>query len=121
MTIAAVVTFGSSSTASFLVSTNPPNVYSSGAGGGTQTTSAMTAAISGGTAPYTYSWSIVSGDSITITSPTAGSTTFSGSVPFGGTLFAVVRVTVTDANGATSQADGTATLMDIGFVGGPIF
>lgn len=52
-------------------------------GGGTTTVTsdATTATPSGGTAPYTYAWSQTGGDSMTITSPTAASTTFSKSVP----------------------------------------
>lgn len=71
----------------------------------TITTDATTANATGGTGPYTYAWSFLSGGTgITINSPTAASTTFSGTNVFDGTtLWATVLVTVTDSLAATAE------------------
>lgn len=54
----------------------------------------------GGTAPYIYSWSKVSGGAITVDSPSASSTTFSVTGMAGGeNRNALFKCTVTDAFG----------------------
>lgn len=71
------------------------------AGPGTCTSDVATATPVGGTAPYAYVWSFVSGDDIIINSPTAQSTTFSHDTIFpADDYFADFNCTVTDANGA---------------------
>jgi len=72
---------------------------------------------SGGTPGYTYSWTRISGSTaITAGSPTSASTSFSGTVPIGGSISAVFRVTVTDSAGATATADVTVSFSyDSGF------
>lgn len=67
-------------------------------------TNAVTATPTGGKAPFSYVWSLLSG-SPTITSPTNASTTFSQVVAPGGSASATARVTVTDALGSTATAD----------------
>lgn len=65
--------------------------------GGTASTSGnATATPSGGVGPYTYAWEKVSGDTLTVSSPTSASTGFSGTVGSGGDLSAVYRCEVTD-------------------------
>lgn len=67
-------------------------------------TNPVTATPTGGKAPFTYVWSLLSG-ATTITSPTNASTTFSQVVASGGSASATARVTVTDALGSTATAD----------------
>lgn len=74
---------------------------------GSVTSSAAVAVASGGTSPYTYAWTKVSGDTFTVTSPTAASTTFSTSLTNGQTKSGVYRCTATDAASATAYDDVT--------------
>lgn len=55
----------------------------------------------GGTGPYTYAWTKAAGDTLTVTSASAASTTFSAN-PAGGTLSAQYMCTVTDSLAATA-------------------
>lgn len=81
------------------------------------TTPATVATPSGGTAPYTYAWTRISGSTaISADSPSSASTTFSGSVGVNAVISAVFRVTVTDASAATATADVNVDLQyDSGF------
>lgn len=73
---------------------------------GTVTSSTFTATPTGGAAAYTYLWSQVSGDpGITITTPTASTTTFSGDVYEGFGLSGVFKCVITDANGAVAESN----------------
>ena len=59
------------------------------------TTSSITAGVSGGRGTYTYSW-VSSGTGCTITSPTAATTTFTGSSVTGNTsVYCAIRDTIT--------------------------
>lgn len=64
----------------------------------------------GGLAPYTYLWSQVSGDAMVPTAPAFSSCRFGANVNLGDTLSAVFKCTVTDANGATTEALANAEL-----------
>lgn len=71
-----------------------------------KTTAATTASVASGTAPFAYAWTKVSGGAITITSPSASSTTFSASgLTAGESRTATFRCAVTDAHGLTSTAN----------------
>jgi hypothetical protein len=72
------------------------------------TSSSTTVTPTGGTAAYTYAWTKVSGDTLTVNSPTSASTTFSASVTSSKT--AIYRCTVTDSLATTATADVTITL-----------
>ena len=74
---------------------------------GTVVTDPATATPAGGTAPYSYSWSIISGTA-TITTPTQATTTFSAFVNANSIKNATASVTCTDARG--QQASGTCEL-----------
>lgn len=75
------------------------------------TSSSTTVTPSGGTGPYTYSWSRISGDSaVSADSPTAATTTFSANVPREGFRTAVYRCTITDSLAATTFVDATVLL-----------
>lgn len=70
------------------------------------TSNSVTATASGGTGPYTYAWTRISGDSAVVaTSPTSASTTFHGNVGKNQDLQATFRVTATDSLSATATAD----------------
>jgi len=86
---------------SMSASASPTTIYKSGPGAD-QTTASTTVTVSGGVSPYTYAWTLVSGDTLTVNSPTAATTTFTktGLPPFGG-VEATYRCTVTDSTGGT--------------------
>ncbi len=92
----------------FSVSLSPSYLYTSGAG--TPLTSAVvTATPSGGTGPFTYAWTRLSGSaSVTATAPTSPSTAFgSGALGVSSARTADWRCTVTDSLAATTSADIT--------------
>lgn len=64
-----------------------------------QTTFPTTATASGGIAPYSYSWTRVSGSAMTINSPSSATTTFTGD--WG--AIASCQCTVTDSVGQTAS------------------
>jgi hypothetical protein len=88
----------------FGVSQLVSGVSGSRSAAGSVTSSAATAVPVNGTGPYTYVWTKVSGATLTINSPTAISTTFSGSLGNGETQTAVYKVTATDAAAAVAEA-----------------
>jgi hypothetical protein len=76
-----------------------------------KTTGSITVTPAGGTAPYTYAWTKVSGATITADSSTAATTTFTAtSLTSGETRVAIFRCTVTDNVAATATADVTVTI-----------
>lgn len=81
------------------VSINPTSAY--GFGTGTPSTNNVTASVSGGTAPYTYAWSYVSGDTFTTSNPTSATTHWSKSVGINDIFTGVYKCTVTDSLGVT--------------------
>jgi hypothetical protein len=93
------------------VSISPSPVSGSGSGAVVQTPS-VTATPSGGLAPYTYSWSVVSSvGSAHIASPATASTILSmtGLSVGDNSGSAQFRCTVTDSLGATASATVNAT------------
>lgn len=77
------------------------------------TTSSVTATPTGGQPGYSYSWAMVSGSGITITSPSFATTQFSSLVPAATTRSGVARVTVTDSRGTSASADISVTLYNV--------
>lgn len=72
---------------------------------------AVTVTAAGGTAPYTYAWSRMSGSSsVAVTSPTAATTTFEAVIYRGLSRSAVFRCTVTDAAMDTATVDVSVSL-----------
>lgn len=76
-------------------------------------TNVVTVTPSGGLAPYTYSWALISGRG-SPESPTMASTRFSEYVDDYGTAVGLFRCTVTDALGATVTVDADATFNNFG-------
>lgn len=70
---------------------------------GALTTNQVTVTPSGGTAPYTYAWAKVSGDTVTINAATAATTDFTGTPATNETLAGEYRCTVTDNVAATAS------------------
>lgn len=98
-------------------SVSPSSVSGSRATGGTCVSGTAAATGTGGSTPYTYAWTYVSGDSgISCNSSTASATTFqalvSSSIP---SRTAVWRCTITDSLGATATADVS---IDLEYTGG---
>jgi hypothetical protein len=81
-----------------------PSTISVSKSGTTITTGATTVSASGGSGSYTYSWTWASGGtSITINSPSAATTSFTGSgLVLNDTYSGVARCTVTDGYGQTA-------------------
>lgn len=85
---------------------------------GTAITNSTTATASGGTAPYTYAWTLISYShpsvAPTVQSPTSATTSFvQTSIGTGEYFDAVFRVTATDAATNTATADVQAVWSDI--------
>jgi len=74
------------------------------------TTNSVTVTPAGGTAPYTYAWTKVSGDDFDIGAPTTATTTFSGTPEFNSDLSGVYRCTVTDDAGSPLTASITVSV-----------
>lgn len=78
---------------------------------GSGTTGSVTITASGGTSPYTYAWTLYSGDSLTVDSPTSNITTFSytGS----GDKSSIYKCTITDDVAATFDVFVAVDFIDI--------
>jgi hypothetical protein len=68
-------------------------------------TGSTTATVTGGTSPFTFAWTRLSGDTPTISSASAQNPTFSAFVGDSAPNSSTWRVTVTDANSNTATAD----------------
>ena len=84
----------------FSASASPASATGSGLSG-TIETNTVTVTPAGGTGPYTYAWAYVSGDAVTVQSPTAATTKFSSLT----SAESVYRCTVTDFLLATAVAN----------------
>ena len=95
-----------SSTAPLSVSCDPGSVSGSIFGGGYVASGSTTAVVTGGTAPYTYSWARTSGDTrVSVSSATASSVYFDTTISSVDVASATFRVTVTDSLSATATGD----------------
>lgn len=94
-------------------SASPTSLYEAG-DTGTITSNSTTVTPAGGSSPYTYAWTKVTGDTLTVTSPTSATTTFSTSgLAEGNFVAATYRCTVTDSTtptALTATADVSVTL-----------
>jgi hypothetical protein len=69
---------------------------------------ACTATGAGGSGGYTYAWTKVSGDTLTVSAPSSASTNFTGG---SGGDYSIYRCTVTDSLSATAYQDFTISLI----------
>jgi hypothetical protein len=77
----------------------------------TLTTNTTTATPTGGSSPYTYAWTKVSGDTLTVTASTSATTAFQATgLSVGDSRAATYRCTVTDSAAATATADVIITI-----------
>lgn len=96
---------------SSLVLVASPATVGGGSKGSTVTTVSTTVSVSGGTAPYSYSWTLGALDGVASAaalSPTAATTQFRGSGVDAGGGTADFSCAVTDANGLTNGVLATA-------------
>jgi len=96
-------------------SVSPPNVFGIGTGSGTVVTNTATVIASGGIGGFTYLWSKVSGDTLTIGASTSAATTFSANPGLGGSKEAVYKCVVTDAAGTTAEVEVEIVIYDGSF------
>lgn len=97
------VVSGAAGSAAFYLTADSSEVFGTVATTGTATTDPITFTTHGGTGPFTWAYTLLSGDTFTVTSPTAASTTFSANVPLAGSSkSAVYKVTATDSLTATA-------------------
>ena len=87
------------------ISLSPGDMYKSRSGPGAITSNIDTATASGGTGPYTYAWTYVSGSSFTITAPSTAATAFSTTLTASQYKNGTYRCTATDSLGATAAAN----------------
>jgi hypothetical protein len=79
------------------------------------TTNLVTLTATGGTAPYSYSWTQIDGVEVWgITAPSSAASRFNVTVPGGGVETATFEGTVTDARGRTGSALVLATAYNFG-------
>jgi hypothetical protein len=105
-----------------LAVTATPNIVSGKTRGQGQAVSATTTAFgSGGTAPYTYSWALLSYTNVTpptIAAPTSATTSFSQTnIGYNESYSATFQVTAKDSVGATATTTVTARWFDISIGG----
>ncbi|MEI6226853.1 MAG: hypothetical protein WCS72_19100 [Deltaproteobacteria bacterium] len=102
---------GSAKAAAFTASASPTGVYGSGVGPITANTGNVTVSPSGGSSPFTYAWTYVSGDvDISVASATSATTHFHRDISafdVPQVWSAVWRCTVTDASSRTATVDVT--------------
>lgn len=110
--------FNPSGSASLSVSVFPTTVHGISSGSGTAKTNTCTATATGGTAPYTYLWTLVplSSDAPvdpTVDSPTSAATKFTQTaMDPSGVYTSTWTITVTDANSNTASTTATANFAD---------
>lgn len=100
-----------------VVTVYPASVSGISFGAGTATSSSATVSVKGGIGPFTYAWTYVSGDTFTVTSASAATTTFSKVVIPNGAYIGVYRCTVTPAAGLAKTVDVSIFLQDISYNG----
>jgi hypothetical protein len=99
------------------LSVSAPNVeeFQGGFASAGTVTGSTTATVTGGTSPFTFAWTRLSGDFPTISSASAQNPTFSALVGDGAPNSSTWRVTVTDANSNTATADISVDLYWVNF------
>lgn len=95
---------------SMSVALSVPSLEAGIIGPGTALTGTVTATVSGGTGPYTYAWTKVSGTTLTLSAPASATTSFERVLGNGELVSAIYRVTATDSLSATASAAIGVTL-----------
>ena len=109
MIIALHTVAGISATSSALAASLSTSVASgSGVGNGPYTTNAVTVTAYGGVSPYTYAWTKVSGDTLTITSASTYSVAWTASGTAPSSKAAVWKCTVTDSAGNSTDTSNVS-------------
>jgi len=104
--------------AGFSVALSPTELSRFGAYS-TQTTGGVTATAANGAGGYSYAWTKVSGDPITINSPSSATTTFTAAgLAYGETRSAIFRCTTTDLSASTATADISVVIGRYEYTGG---
>lgn len=80
---------------------------------GIATTNPVTASPTGGQAPYSYVWELISGSLATANNPNSATTTFSASVGSDDNKTSTFRCAITDAIGQTASAEIIATFTSL--------
>jgi len=94
---------GAAGSPSYYLTASVSDVSGTVATTGTATTSAISFTTNGGTGPYTWAYTKTEGDTFTVTSPAAASTTFTVHIAFvSSSKSAVYKVTATDSLAATA-------------------
>lgn len=75
----------------------------------------ITATPAGGTAPYSYAWTVLSGGPASFSNASAASTAVIAVLGAEESRSITVQVTITDANGSTATATANATLTNSSF------
>ena len=98
-------------TLTFSASASPISATGSGLSGVVQT-NIVTVTPAGGTGPYTYAWTYVSGDAVTVLSPSSAATKFSSATG----AEAVYKCTVTDSLAATAVVNVGISISNLRFL-----
>mgnify|MGYP003500327461 CR=1 FL=1 len=98
-------------TLTFAASASPISATGSGLSGVVQT-NIVTVTPAGGTGPYTYAWTYVSGDAVTVLSPSSAATKFSSATG----AEAVYKCTVTDSLAATAVVNVGISIISLRFL-----
>lgn len=101
---------GSGGGASLTVTQTVGTISGSRSDAGSVTSSSALGIVTNGTAAFTYAWTKVSGDTFTINTATAISTTFTTTLTNGQSKSGVYKLTVTDSLAATASANVTVNL-----------
>lgn len=98
------------------LSISSPNAYANALGGLPATTSPVTVTATGGIGSFTYSWTKVFGDTLTLSGASSNTTTFTGTPGLGNTLVASYKCTVTDSIGDTEEIEVSVIIYEISYL-----
>lgn len=73
----------------------------------------VTAVVSGGLAPFTYAWTILSGPGVSASTGNKATTTLRITMGLGNNVFGTARCTVTDSLGTTATVDVPFNLYNV--------
>lgn len=115
------ISTAAASSGNLSASASPSFASNLDSGTGDKTTASVTVTPAGGTSPYSYAWTKVSGGAISADSASSDTTTFSATgITASEIRSAVFRCTVTDSAGspATTTVDVSVSIGDISGIGG---